>query len=94
MDIFEIMKYAIIAGGAYATMTQFWQSYREYRRKFASAWVHLVLGILSLYWTAYYLRSALDFEPFQLHQAYVRAPLLATIVFIGIAGAYGVRRIK
>lgn len=94
MSIFEGMKVAIVIASLYAATTQIWQFVKLTKIKSVSAWVHLGLGIMSIYWGAYYLRSVLDFPPFNAHQVYIRGPLLITIVLFGAAGAYAVRRIK
>ena len=94
MNLFEWMKIAIVFAGLYAAITQIWQGVKMYRMKFASAWVHFGLGVMGLYWLWYYMRSALDAPVLNTHQIYVRGPLLLTIVLIGAAGAFAVRRLK
>ena len=94
MDIFEGMKIAIVIAATYASVTQFWQSIKMFNRSISSAWVHFGLGVFMFYWGLYYARSILGFVPFNAHQIYIRAPLLITIVLVGAAGAYAVRRIK
>lgn len=94
MDIFEGMKIAIVIAAIYASVTQFWQAKKMFDLGISSAWVHFGLGVFMLYWGLYYARSSLDFVPFNAHQIYIRAPLLITIVLVGAAGAYGIRRIK
>ena len=94
MTLFEGMKIAIVIAAIYAAVTQLWQSKKMFDRNISSSWVHFGLGIFMLYWGLYYARSSMGFTPFNAHQIYVRAPLLVTIVLIGAAGAYAIRRIK
>lgn len=94
MDVYALMKWGVVIGATYATITQLWLAIIKSRRKAAGWWTHLCLGIICIYWLLYYLRSAIGFEPFNAHQLFVRAPLMLTIALIGAAGAYSVRRYK
>lgn len=95
MDLFELMKGGVALFAGLMAYTQIGQARLLHKRGMPGMWIHLFAGVLGIYWCLYYLRSWSNlFEPFNMHQVYIRGPLMLTLAVYAAAGAYAMRRLK
>jgi hypothetical protein len=87
--ILEIMKYGIVAVGLLVAYAELRQARMLIHTNYG--WTKYGLGIMGLYWSAYYLRSILDIG-IASHQIFVRGPLLLTLALIASGAIMSLRR--
>lgn len=95
MDFFDLMKGGVALFAALMAYNQIGQARLLRKRSMPGMWIHLGAGVMGIYWCLYYLRSWSGlFEPFNMHQVYIRGPLMITLAIFAAAGAYAIRRLK
>jgi membrane protein YdbS with pleckstrin-like domain len=80
MDIYELMKYAIVIVAGIMAYAEFAQAIER------KAWVKWGLGFIGVYWAVYYafsiLRSLYGWQIYE-HQVFVRSGILLTLALVG-----------
>lgn len=87
MDVFGLMKWALVLACLYAVFWEFMEAKRLSKYPKSYVWIKLSFMAVCLYWAFYYLRSALGLTIGSMHQIWVRAPLLITIMLIGASAS-------
>lgn len=89
MDEYWYLKVGLIIAGAYAV---FWEI-MEWRRLLKITprpnwiWVKAGFSVMMIYWSVFYFRSLIGINIGSIHQVWVRAPLLITIMLIGASAS-------
>ena len=91
--LFESLKYFMVACGIILGCCSFKLARKLRKRKFDFNWLIWSLSFFGFYWAGYYLRSILDIS-INLHQVWVRTPLLLTLGVVTAGIIALLRRIK
>ena len=91
IDPLELAKYLVVAFGLAGFIGEVYITWRL--RKKGYAWLFWSMGVVLLFWAAYYIDS-LFFTHVNMHQTWVRSGILLTIGLIDAGILNTIRRLR
>jgi len=90
--ILNMMKFAIVAVALLMAYAEIRQAIKI--KGCGYAWVKWWLGVMGIYWAAYYTRSLFGVDLGMTHQVWVRSPILLTLSLVAAGAIMSLRRNK